>query len=124
MDTIVSTSESSPNTADARRICPDAGVSVMDTPPVSTVVVELVSSSTMELVGTTHTATETVDTTTTEHKQMSLDESVVDNEHFDKSKSYCSILNKLFLTLAVTCFVLFVCSIAFIIANRDGVSSV
>jgi hypothetical protein len=43
-------------------------------------------------------------------------------EHPDKVKSCCSMLNKLFLALAIVCFALFLCSIAFIVANLEGVS--
>lgn len=52
----------------------------------------------------------------TEH-QMEMDD---DFEHPDKGKSCCSLLNKLFLALAIVCFALFLCSIAFIVANLDG----
>ena len=51
--------------------------------------------------------------------QMEIDDGY---EHPDKVKSCCSMLNKLFLALAIACFALFLCSIAFIVANLDGVS--
>ena len=54
-----------------------------------------------------------------EHHQMEIDDGY---EHPDKTNSCCSMLNKLFLALAIVCFALFLCSIAFIIANLDGVS--
>lgn len=54
-----------------------------------------------------------------DHHQMEIDDGY---EHPDKIKSCCSMLNKLFLALAIACFALFLCSIAFIIANLDGVS--
>ena len=57
--------------------------------------------------------------TSVEHHQMEIDDGY---EHPDKSKSCCSMLNKLFLALAIVCFALFLCSIAFIVANLDGVS--
>jgi hypothetical protein len=57
--------------------------------------------------------------TSTEHHKMDIDDS---DEHPDKSKSCCSNLNKLFLALAIVCFALFLCSIAYIIANLEGVS--
>lgn len=55
-----------------------------------------------------------------EHQQMVIDD-CYDN-HPDKVHSCCSMLNKLFLALAIVCFALFLCSIAFIVANLDGVS--
>lgn len=54
-----------------------------------------------------------------DHHQMEIDDGY---EHPDKIKSCCSMLNKLFLALAIVCFALFLCSIAFIVANLDGVS--
>ncbi len=54
-----------------------------------------------------------------EHHQMEIDDGY---EHPDKVKSCCSMLNKLFLALAIVCFALFLCSIAFIVANLEGVS--
>jgi hypothetical protein len=57
--------------------------------------------------------------TSTEHHKMDIDDS---DEHPDKSKPCCSMLNKLFLALAIVCFALFICSIAYIVANLEGVS--
>jgi len=57
--------------------------------------------------------------TSSEHQKIDIDDN---DEHPDKSKSCCSMLNKLFLTLAIVCFALFLCSIAYIIANLEGVS--
>jgi hypothetical protein len=54
-----------------------------------------------------------------DHHQMEIDDGY---EHPDKATSCCSMLNKLFLALAIVCFALFLCSIAFIIANLEGVS--
>jgi hypothetical protein len=54
-----------------------------------------------------------------DHHQMEIDDGY---EHPDKAASCCSMLNKLFLALAIVCFALFLCSIAFIIANIEGVS--
>jgi hypothetical protein len=54
-----------------------------------------------------------------EHHKMEIDDGY---EHPDKAKSCCSMLNKLFLALAIVCFALFLCSIAFIVANLEGVS--
>jgi hypothetical protein len=54
-----------------------------------------------------------------EHHQMEIDDGY---EHPDKVNSCCSMLNKLFLALAIVCFALFLCSIAFIVANLEGVS--
>ena len=54
-----------------------------------------------------------------DHHQMEIDDGY---EHPDKVKSCCSLLNKLFLALAIVCFALFLCSIAFIVANLEGVS--
>jgi hypothetical protein len=54
-----------------------------------------------------------------EDHQMEIDDGY---EHPDKANSCCSMLNKLFLALAIVCFALFLCSIAFIIANLEGVS--
>jgi hypothetical protein len=54
-----------------------------------------------------------------DHHQMEIDDGY---EHPDKVNSCCSMLNKLFLALAIVCFALFLCSIAFIIANLEGVS--
>jgi hypothetical protein len=57
--------------------------------------------------------------TTSEHQKIDIDD---DDKHPDKSKSCCSTLNKLFLASAIVCFALFLCSIAYIIANLEGVS--
>jgi hypothetical protein len=54
-----------------------------------------------------------------EHHQMEIDDGY---EHPTKVKTCCSMLNKLFLALAIVCFALFLCSIAFIVANLEGVS--
>jgi hypothetical protein len=54
-----------------------------------------------------------------EHHKMDMDDG---DEHPDKSQSCCSMLNKLFLALAIVCFALFICSIAYIVANLEGVS--
>ena len=54
-----------------------------------------------------------------EHHQMEIDDGY---EHPDKVHSCCLMLNKLFLALAIVCFALFLCSIAFIVANIGGVS--
>jgi hypothetical protein len=54
-----------------------------------------------------------------EHQKIDIDDN---DEHPEKSKSCCSMLNKLFLALAIVCFALFLCSIAYIIANLEGVS--
>jgi hypothetical protein len=56
-----------------------------------------------------------------DHHQMEIDDGY---EHPDKPTPCCSMLNKLFLALAIVCFALFLCSIAFIIANIDGVSQI
>ena len=53
------------------------------------------------------------------HHRMEIDDGY---ETSEKVKPCCSMLNKLFLTLAIVCFALFLCSIAFIVANIDGVS--
>ncbi|CAF0801217.1 unnamed protein product [Adineta steineri] len=55
----------------------------------------------------------------TEHHKMDIDDS---DEHPEKSKSCCSMLNKLFLALAIVCFALFLCSIAYIVANLEGLN--
>lgn len=60
-----------------------------------------------------------IKTSSIEHHQMEIDDGY---EHPDKSKSCCSMLNKLFLALAIVCFALFLCSIAFIVANLDGLN--
>ena len=44
------------------------------------------------------------------------------DEHPEKSPSCCSMLNKLFLALAAVCFALFLCSMAYIVANFERVS--
>jgi hypothetical protein len=54
-----------------------------------------------------------------EDQKIDIDDN---DEHPDKSKPCCSMLNKLFLALAIVCFALFVCSIAYIVANLEGVS--
>ena len=54
------------------------------------------------------------------YHQMEIDDGY--NEHPDKMKICCSMLNRLFLGLAIVCFALFLCSIAFIVANMKGVS--
>jgi hypothetical protein len=56
---------------------------------------------------------------TSEDQKIDIDDN---DEHPDKSKPCCSMLNKLFLALAIVCFALFVCSIAYIVANLEGVS--
>jgi hypothetical protein len=56
-----------------------------------------------------------------EHHKMEIDDAY---EHPNKVKSCCSMLNRLFLASAIACFALFLCSIAFIVANIDGVSSI
>ncbi|UJR30172.1 hypothetical protein I4U23_017712 [Adineta vaga] len=50
----------------------------------------------------------------TEHHKLDMDDN---DDHLDKSKLRFSMLNKLFLILAIVCFALFLCSLAFIIAN-------
>ena len=55
-----------------------------------------------------------------EHHKMEIDDGY---DHPDKAKSCCSMLNKLFLALAIVCFALFLCSIAFIVANLEEVST-
>jgi hypothetical protein len=54
-----------------------------------------------------------------DHHEMEIDDGY---ENSDKAKPCCSAVNKLFLALAIVCFALFLCSIAFIVANIDGVS--
>jgi hypothetical protein len=54
-----------------------------------------------------------------EHQKIDIDDH---DEHPDKAKSCCSMLNKLFLALAIVCFALFLCSIAYIIANLEGLN--
>jgi len=54
-----------------------------------------------------------------EDQKIDIDDN---DEHPDKSKPCCSMLNKLFLALAIVCFALFICSIAYIVANLEGVS--
>lgn len=54
-----------------------------------------------------------------DHHQMEIDEGY---EQPDKAKACCSLLNKFFLALAIVCFALFLCSIAFIVANSKLVS--
>jgi hypothetical protein len=54
-----------------------------------------------------------------EHQKIDINDH---DEHPDKAQSCCSMLNKLFLALAIVCFALFLCSIAYIIANLEGVS--
>jgi len=54
-----------------------------------------------------------------EHQKIDINDH---DEHPDKAKSCCTMLNKLFLALAIVCFALFLCSIAYIIANLEGVS--
>ena len=54
-----------------------------------------------------------------EHEKIEIDDH---DEHPDKIQPCCSMLNKLFLALAIVCFALFLCSIAYIIANLEGVS--
>lgn len=49
-----------------------------------------------------------------DHHQMEIDDGY---EHPHKVKACCSLLNKFFLALAIVCFALFLCSIAFIVAN-------
>ncbi|UJR16326.1 hypothetical protein I4U23_003232 [Adineta vaga] len=51
--------------------------------------------------------------------EMQIDDG---HEHPDKVKSCCSPVNKLFLILASVCFALFLCSIAFIIINLEGLN--
>ena len=46
------------------------------------------------------------------------------DSHPDKPKSACAMLNKLFLVAAIVCFALFLASIAYIVANLEGVSSI
>ncbi|CAF0835226.1 unnamed protein product [Rotaria sordida] len=50
-----------------------------------------------------------------QHHKMDIDDGY---EHPDKMKSCCIMLNKLFLALAIVCFALFLCAIAFIVTNR------
>jgi hypothetical protein len=57
--------------------------------------------------------------TVKEHHKMDMDDD--DSEHPDKSKSCCSMLNKLFLALAIVSFALLLCAIAYI-ANLERVS--
>ena len=57
-----------------------------------------------------------------ENHRMEIDDGF-DDHHPDKVQSCCSMLNKLFLALAIVCFALFLCSIAFIVATRDQVSA-
>jgi CHASE3 domain sensor protein len=59
------------------------------------------------------------DLKTSENHKIDIDDN---DKHPDKSKSCCSMLNKLFLALAIVCFALFLCSIAYIVANFEGVS--
>jgi len=54
-----------------------------------------------------------------EHHQMEIDDGY---EHPHKVKACCTLLNKFFLALAIVCFALFLCSIAFIVANTKLVS--
>ena len=56
-----------------------------------------------------------------EQHRMEIDDGY--DPHPDKVQSCCSMLNKLFLALAIVCFALFLCSIAFIVATRDQVSA-
>ena len=53
------------------------------------------------------------------HEKIDMDDH---DEHPDKIQPCCCMLNKLFLALAIVCFALFLCSIAYIIANLEGVS--
>ena len=55
-----------------------------------------------------------------EHEKIEIDDL---DEHPEKFNSCCSMLNKLFLALAIVCFALFLCSIAYIVANLEKVSS-
>ncbi|CAF3465983.1 unnamed protein product [Rotaria sp. Silwood1] len=50
-----------------------------------------------------------------QHHKLDIDDGY---EHPDKMKSCCIMLNKLFLALAIVCFALFLCAIAFIVTNR------
>lgn len=54
-----------------------------------------------------------------DHHKLDIDDG---DDQLEKSKSCCSMLNKLFLALAIVSFALFVCSIAYIIANLGQVS--
>jgi hypothetical protein len=54
-----------------------------------------------------------------EHHTMDIEDGC---DHPDKTKSCCSMMNKLFLALAIVCFALFLSSVAFIVANIEGVS--
>ena len=56
---------------------------------------------------------------TIEHHKMDMDH---DDEHPDKAKPCCSMLNKLFLALAIVAFALFLCCIAFIVTHLREVS--
>ncbi|CAF4344895.1 unnamed protein product [Rotaria sp. Silwood2] len=49
------------------------------------------------------------------HHKMDIDDGY---EHPDKMNSCCIMLNRLFLAFAIVCFALFLCAIAFIVANR------
>ena len=55
-----------------------------------------------------------------DHHKLDIDDS---DDHLDKSKSCCSMLNKLLLALAIVCFALLLCSLAYnILVNVKGVS--
>lgn len=54
------------------------------------------------------------------HEKLDLDDHEIVP---DKPHSFCSMLNKLNLALAIICFALFLCSIGYILANLEGVSS-
>ncbi|CAF4253956.1 unnamed protein product [Rotaria sp. Silwood2] len=50
-----------------------------------------------------------------EYHKIDIDDT---DQHSYKSKSCCSMLNKFFLALAIVCFILFLCSIAYILCNH------
>lgn len=56
---------------------------------------------------------------TSEHHKIDMHDS---DQHPDKSKSPCSMLNKSFLVLAIVCFALFFSSIIFFFTTREKVS--
>ncbi|CAF1204011.1 unnamed protein product [Adineta ricciae] len=55
-----------------------------------------------------------------DHHKLDIDDS---DDHLDKSKSCCSMLNKLLLALAIVCFALLLCSLAYnILVNVKGLN--
>ena len=57
--------------------------------------------------------------TACEYHKMDIENN---DEHPEKSKSFCSMLNLLFLSLTVVCFILFLGSIGYILNNLQRVS--